>query len=112
MRRVSEQQRLRLRTSQSSRLRIWGSGVRISPGAPLLRWNLERQKVALGNVWGNGKQKEFLVRAPVPENAALTAPDCMLNAPDDDSVPFWIVPPASVTPPFCVCVVPPRSSVA
>ena len=29
--------------------------------------------------------------------------------PDDDRMPFWIVPPDRVRPPFCVCVVLPRS---
>jgi len=55
--------------------------------------------------------RERLGDLPEPPSAALALPDCMSKAPDDDSVPVWIVPPASVTPPFCVCVVPPRSSV-
>jgi hypothetical protein len=43
---------------------------------------------------------------------ALTLPDCMSKVPDDDRVPFWIVPPpCRLTPPFCVCVVPPRSRI-
>jgi hypothetical protein len=48
---------------------------------------------------------------PVPASAALTVPPCSAKVPEEDSVPFWIVPPASVTPPFCVWLVPPRSSV-
>ena len=32
------------------------------------------------------------------------------KVPDDDSVPFCSVPPVRVRPPFCVCVVPLRSS--
>jgi hypothetical protein len=51
--------------------------------------------------------------APVPASAALTLPDCRPKMPDDDSVPFWMVPPpCSVTPPFWVCGVPPRSRIA
>src|SRR5258708_2855613 len=53
----------------------------------------------------------LLTSEPVPASAALTVPDCRSNTPDDDSVPFPIVPPVSTTPPSCVCVVPPRSSV-
>jgi hypothetical protein len=54
-----------------------------------------------------------LTRAPVPASAALTVPDCMSNVAVDDSVPFWMVPPAcNETPPFCVCVVPPRLRIA
>jgi hypothetical protein len=48
-----------------------------------------------------------------PASAALTVPDCRLKALEDTSVPFWILPPpCRVTPPFCVCVVPPRSRTA
>jgi hypothetical protein len=50
---------------------------------------------------------------PVPASAALTLPACTPKVPDDDNVPFWIVPPpCRVTPPFCVCVVVPRSRIA
>ena len=47
---------------------------------------------------------------PVPARAALTVPLDRAKVPAEDSVPFWIVPPVSVTPPFCVWLVPPRSS--
>jgi hypothetical protein len=41
----------------------------------------------------------------------LTVPPLELIAPV--SCPFWIVPPpCRLTPPFCVCVVPPRSRIA
>ena len=54
-----------------------------------------------------------LLTPPVPASTALTVPDCMSNVAVDDSVPFWMVPPAcNETPPFCVCVVPPRSRIA
>jgi hypothetical protein len=41
-----------------------------------------------------------LLAAPVPASTALTVPDCKAKPPDEDSVPFWIVPPVSVSPPF------------
>ena len=53
----------------------------------------------------------FLAMPPLPVSTALTVPEDRAKLPDEDSVPFWIVPPDSVTPPFWVCVVPPRSSV-
>ena len=53
----------------------------------------------------------LLTTPPLPAKAALAVPDATAKVPVDDRVPFWIVPPDSVTPPFCVCVVPPRSSV-
>ena len=53
----------------------------------------------------------LLTTPPLPASTALAAPAASAKPPDDDSVPFWIVPPDKVTPPFCVCVVPPRSSV-
>jgi hypothetical protein len=48
---------------------------------------------------------------PVPASVALTVPPCSAKVPEEDSAPFWIVPPARVTPPFWVWLVPPRSSV-
>ena len=51
-----------------------------------------------------------LLSAPVPSSAALTVPACTSKMPEDESVPFWTVPPVRVSPPFCVWVVPPRSS--
>ena len=53
----------------------------------------------------------LLITSPAPASTALTVPFDRANIPDDDSVPFWIVPPVSVTPPFWVWLVPPRSSV-
>ena len=53
----------------------------------------------------------FLCNGPVPASTALTEPACTSNVPLDDNVPFEIVPPVSVKPPFCVWVVVPRSSV-
>jgi hypothetical protein len=51
--------------------------------------------------------------APVPASAALTLPAWTPKVPEDDSVPFWMVPPpCRLTPPFWVCVVPPRSRIA
>ena len=50
-------------------------------------------------------------RLAVPARIALTVPPCASNRPDERSVPLLIVPPLITTPPFCVCVVPPRSSV-
>ena len=53
-----------------------------------------------------------LATPPLPARAAATEPSDKAKEPDEDRVPFWMVPPPdSVTPPFCVCVVPPRSSV-
>ena len=53
----------------------------------------------------------FLTTPPLPARTALAAPAASAKPPVDDSVPFWIAPPDSVTPPFWVCVVAPRSSV-
>ena len=52
-----------------------------------------------------------LLIAPDPVRAVEIVPAWTPNVPEDESVPFWIVPPVSVRPPFWVCVVPPRSSV-
>ncbi len=41
-----------------------------------------------------------LASPPVPANAAFTVPDCTSKMPDENSVPFEIVPLVSVTPPF------------
>jgi hypothetical protein len=53
----------------------------------------------------------LLATPPPPARTALTVPADRAKVPDDDRIPFWIVPPVSVMPPFCVCVVAPRSSV-
>ena len=52
-----------------------------------------------------------LTMPPLPARLAFTVPWDNAKVPDEDSVPFWIVPPDRVTPPFCVWLVPPRSSV-
>ena len=43
-------------SDQNPRLRIWGSGVRISSGAPALTLVLELRKIQRGNDWGNSRQ--------------------------------------------------------
>ena len=48
---------------------------------------------------------------PLPARAALTVPADSAKPPDDENVPFCRVPPDRASPPFCVCVEPPRSSV-
>ena len=54
----------------------------------------------------------LLTTPPLPASTPVTEPSAKAKVPDDDRVPFWMTPPAiSVTPPFCVCVVPPRLSV-
>ncbi|ODU72243.1 MAG: hypothetical protein ABT11_01355 [Novosphingobium sp. SCN 66-18] len=47
----------------------------------------------------------------MPASAARIVPPCSAKVLEEASVPFWIVPPARVTPPFCVWLVPPRLSV-
>ena len=53
----------------------------------------------------------LLITPPVPASAALTVPPASANVPDENSVPFCSVPLDRVKPPFCVCVVAPRSRV-
>ena len=52
------------------------------------------------------------VRPPVPARAAYSCPDWTAKVPLVVSVPFWTKPLTSVTPPFWVWLVLPRSSVA
>ena len=52
-----------------------------------------------------------LLIAPDPVRAVEIVPAWTSKVDVEESVPFWIVPPVRVRPPFCVCVVPPRSSV-
>ena len=47
----------------------------------------------------------FMVRPPVPDNAALIVPEATVYPEDDEMDPPVIVPLVSVTPPLIICCV-------
>jgi hypothetical protein len=62
------------RDSKSNRLRIWGSGVRISSGAPSVSYRFAPPIRALGNVWGNSR-RSLICKRPMISAASPGEPE-------------------------------------